>query len=333
MNKAEVMEKIQPLVQGTLRHVRDPRNTKVLVADNMVTLRTAKGATLLQVAPEGAKAMVSYAGIPLNIAKMLSPGTFGQVLSQVLDQKGSYSLVMKEDAVIDLLPYGAQTYVPPERLLSVIEKAIPVQDFNRVDILPNRVASIEVVGEKHAPVARGDLVRAGVKVNFSPMGTISPSVQSFALVCLCTNGMTSNNVLAEFTRNGGGGGGGRGGAGEGDDIWHFFRDSLRKAYGSFEQLVEGAKKLRAENISPRDRAQMLDALLKQARIGGKIADTVRSMAIENPPRNAWDMQNLITYASSHLLEAAPAQHAQKVAADFADEAKHAQTCPLCRRNR
>ena len=230
------------------------------------------------------------------------------------------------DKVTELVPYGKKSAVSPERLLNLIEKIVPVQNYNRVDLLPNRVASLEIVGEKTQPVARGELVRAGVKVNFSPMGIIDPLVQSYALVLACTNGATSNNILAEFNHGGGGGD-------EGDDMWQFFRQSIRSAYKSFEQVVEGYKKLRAEDISPQDRAQMLETLLRQAHIGGKVGEAVRAMAIERPPRNAWEMQNLITYASSHLLEAAPAQRAQQVAADFADEEKHHLSCPLCRRTR
>ena len=316
------------MVDGEIRQVRDPQGTRVVVTPDMISLRPRRGAQLLDVAPAGAKAIVNYAGLPLGIAKVLSPNTFGQVLSEMLEQSGSYSLVLKEGKVTDIIPFGKKTPVLPERLLTVIEKVVPAADYNRVDLLPSQVASIEIIGEKHAPVARGEMVRAGVKVNFSPMGTVAPLVQAYALVLACTNGATSNHVLAEFR-----GGGGRPGGGEGDDVWQWFRQSIKAAYGSFEQVVEGYKKLRAENISPQDRAQMLEALLKQAGIGGKIAEAVRSMAIERPPRNAWELQNLITYASSHLLEAAPAQRAQKVAADFADEEKHAQTCPLCRRNR
>lgn len=325
MNRVEVLERVGPLVEGQVRNINDSHGARVSVAGETISLRPRRGTQVVDVAPEGAKAMVNYVGLPLGIAKSLSPRTFGEVLGELLDRTGSYSMVVKEDRLTDMIPYGQKAVVDPERLLNVIEKAIPVRDYNQVDLLPNRIASLEIVGEKHAPVARGEMVRAGVKINFSPMGTVSPIVQSYALVLSCTNGATANNVLAEFTAGGGGG--------DGDNIWQFFRQSIRSAYGSFEKVVEGYRKLRTENIRPEDRAQMLEALLKQARIGGKVAEAVRSMAIERPPRNSWELQNLITYASSHLLEAAPRQRAQQVAADFADEERHSRTCPYCHRTR
>jgi hypothetical protein len=324
LNRVEVLEKVGPLVDGQIRNINDSHGARVSIAGDVMSLRPRRGAQVVDVAPEGARAMVNLVGLPVGIAKSLSPKTFGEVLGELLDRAGSYAMVVKEDRLTDIVPYGRNALVAPERLLTIIEKVVPIREYNRVDLLPNRVASIEVVGERQAAVARGELVRAGVKINFSPMGTAAPLVQSYALVLACTNGATANNVLAEFTGGGGG---------EGDDIWHFFRQSIRQAYGSFEKVVEGWKRLRAENIRPEDRAQMLEALLKQARIGGKVAEAVRAMAIERPPRNSWEMHNLITYASSHLLEAAPAQRAQSTAANFADEERHPRTCPLCRRTR
>jgi hypothetical protein len=120
-------------------------------------------------------------------------------------------------------------------------------------------------------------------------------------------------------------------AGEGDDIWQWFRASVKRAYNSFNQVVGQWKKLQGENIPSADRARMPATLLKKAQITSEIAEAV--MAVENPPRNAWDGHNLITYALSHLLTA-PRQvdRTQRAAAGFADEATHAESCPLCHRN-
>jgi hypothetical protein len=207
-----------------------------------------------------------------------------------------------------------------------VEKIIPGIEYNNVDILPERVISLEIIGEKQDTVTKGDLVRAGVKAVFSPFGTIAPFVQSYAVRLACTNGMTSNSVLTEYTATGGGGG-------EGDNIWQFFRQSVRSAYRSFDKVMVGYRKLYNENIAPADRASMLEHLLRQAAIKGESAEAVRALAIEHPPQNAWDMSNLITHASSHLLGPVPRQRAQQVNADFSGEDSHAKTCPLCHHNR
>jgi hypothetical protein len=57
-----------------------------------------------------------------------------------------------------------------------------------------------------------------------------------------------------------------------------------------------------------------------------------AMAVERPPRNAWEMHNMLTYASTHLLQTlGQIARTQQTAADFADETGHSKTCPLCHR--
>ena len=326
MKRVEVLERVGPLVEGEVRNIRESDGARVAAGADMVSLRPRRGARVVEMAPEGVKNMVSFAGLPLRLAQQLTHQTFSQLLSELMANTGKYSLIVKDDRVVNVIPYGAQTMVNPVRLLDTIEKTIPVQDYHRLTILEKQpVVSLEIVGEKTQPVVRGDLVRAGVKVDFSPMGIVTPVVQSYAIVLNCTNGATSNVVLAEFR-------GGRGGGGEGDDIWQWFHSSIKRAYNSFDQVVGQWKKLQSENIPPADRPRILAALLKKAQITGEIADAVMAMAVENPPRNAWDMHNLITYASSHLLTV-PRQvdRTQRTAADFADEATHTRSCPLCHR--
>jgi hypothetical protein len=327
MNKAEVLERVGPLVEGEVRNIRESDGARVVAGADVVSLRPRRHTRAIEMSPEGVRNMVSFAGLPLKIARELSHNTFSQLLSELMTNTGKYSIIVKDDRIVNVIPYGAQTMVNPERLLNTIEKIIPVRDYHRLTILDKSpVVSLEIVGQKTQPVVRGDLVRAGVKVDFSPMGIIRPVVQSYAVVLNCTNGATSNVVLNEFR-----GGHGRGG-GEGDDIWQWFRASVKRAYGSFDQVVGQWKKLQSENIPPADRARMLAALLQKANITGQIADAVMAMAVENPPRNAWDMHNLITYASSHLLTVPnQVERTQRAAASFADETTHSKTCPLCHR--
>jgi len=316
------MEQIQPLVEGQVRDVKDARTVKIKVEPDMITMRPQKGSRLLEVPAEAARKVASFAGLPLTVARSLSPHTFGLALNELLTQKEHFTLITLEDQVTDIVPYKSRHNVDPGHLLDIVEKVLPVQDYLRVRT-QDRTATIEIVGQKTEPVVRGDLVRAGVLVAFSPMGVTLPMVQSYAMVLACTNGATSNRVLSKFT----------GGSG-GDGIWDFFRSSIRRAYGAFNSVVEEWKHLQQENIAPEDRAAMLEALIKKAQLPQEVAEAVRAMAIERPPENSWQLHNLITYASSHLLSAPKKiERAQSVAADFADEVTHARTCPLCHRER
>lgn len=332
MKRETVLRTIAPLVEGKLREVKDSSTTRVIVTPDMVQLRPGRGSPALEVADR--KSLMAFAGLPLGLAGKLSPETFSKALTELLQGHGQYSMVVKDDKVTSLVPYGNRRAVDPEHLLDLIEKTIPVEDYMRV-MLDKQTVSLEVAGEQTMPVItpdgshtrRGDLVKAGVLVKFSPMGVSLPYVQSYGVVLTCTNGAVANTVLAEFT-------GGHGGGGEGDSVWQFFRQSIRRAYNSFDKVVAGWKKLVDEKVEPEDRARMLEALIKSASITGPIAEAIRAKAIETPPETAWDMHNLITFATTHLMQRSDTQHitkALKVVADFGDETTHRLTCPLCHR--
>ncbi len=102
-------------------------------------------------------------------------------LSELLNRQEKYGLVLKDGKVTAMVPYKQREPLGTERVLQNIERAMPVQDYNRVLTLPDHAVSIEAVGEHTEPVVRGDLVQAGVRVMFSPLGTLAPLVQSFAL--------------------------------------------------------------------------------------------------------------------------------------------------------
>ncbi|MHB8084384.1 MAG: hypothetical protein ACYDHZ_00965 [Dehalococcoidia bacterium] len=322
MNRDTVLREIQPHLGGEVKDFRDTSTIKINVTPDMITMRPSRGARLLEVDKEGAKSMVGFVGLPLHVAKTLSTHTFEEVLNEMLSHAGSFSSVMKEGKITDIVPFNSRHPVNPEKLLDIVEKVVPSTEYNRYLFTPEtKLVSLEIIGEKTEPVTKGGLVRAGVKVDFSPMGIAKPHVQSYAVVLACTNGATANNIMADF---------GGGGGGEGDDIWQFFRSSIRKAYNSFDKVVVGWKRLANERIDPRERATILQALIKKGHFPDNIAEAIQAMAIENPPQNAWDMHNLITYASSHLLEGPKIIHrAQDVAADFSDEVNHSKVCPLC----
>ncbi|MDD5510660.1 MAG: hypothetical protein PHI12_07620 [Dehalococcoidales bacterium] len=329
MKRETVLKTIEPLVEGKIRDVKDSSGTRILVTPDMVQLRPGRGSPAIDVADK--RSLMEFAGLPLGLAGKLSPETFSKALSELLQGHGSYSMVVKDDKITSLVPFGTRRTVEPDHLLDLLEKTIPVEEYMRV-MIDKQTVSLEVAGTETAPVIapdgthipRGDLVKAGVLLRFSPMGITRPFVQSYAVRLVCTNGLTSNTVLSEFT----------GGGGEGDSVWQFFRQSIRRAYNSFDKVVSGWKKLVDEKVPPEERARMLEALIKDSGITGSVAEAIRARAIEQPPENAWDMQNLITYATSHLIERGNTRQimkALKVVADFGDEATHRLTCPLCHR--
>jgi len=321
MNRTEVLEKLEPISRTSARPVEHSPRTRVVVEPGQVLIRPGSGGQLIPLADHGVKALTKFVGLPHKMTEELSPDLFGRVATELLSRKECYNLILDGEEVQSFTEYRGVKNLPVERVLTTIERAVPRCDYHRVSVLPNSVASLEIVGTQHQAVRRGDMVRAGARVQFSPISTVMPSVQSYVLRLVCTNGATSKTVLSQFT----------GGGGEGDDIWQWFRQSVAAAYQSLGAVVERYQQMVRERIPADQRAAMLEGLLREAGISGKEAEAVRAHALEDPPRNTYEMVNLITWATSHIIEEPrERQRALVASASFTEATEHARTCPLCR---
>lgn len=268
--------------------------------------------------------MTNFVGVPQAVSRQLSPDLFGKVVTELLSRKERYNLLLDDDQVRDFGEFHEVQNLPVDRVLTAIEQGIPQCDYHRVSIMGNHSATLEVVGLKQEAVRRGDMVRAGALISFSPINTIQPVVQSYVMRLACTNGMTANTVLAKFT----------GGHGEGDNIWQWFRQSARAAGQALGAIVSRYQDMISERVPAAQRASMLEDLLRQAGITGKEAEAVRAQAIQSPPRNTYDMLNLVSWASSHIVRSPErVQRAQNAVAVFTDASQHASVCPLCHTRR
>jgi len=280
----------------------------------------------LPVTVEGAKSMAHLARYPDDLGKKLTPATFSKVVTELLARLGNYTLLMRDNEVVALAKAGDHHALDAERVLRTIDQ-VGQADYHRVHI-DGQTARLEIVGTQEQAVARGDMVRAGSMVQFSPIGSIAPSVQSFVMQLVCTNGAVTMDVVREYNYGGGDNGGNNGG------VWNWFKESIRDSRGALTGTVAQWRRMREERVPPGDRAGMLQAMLRQAHIAGPAAEAVRAQALENPPRSAYDMHNLITWASSHVLtDPVEVRRAQIAAAAFSSETTHAHLCPTCRRTR
>lgn len=327
MKRDEVLQALAKVSDIKVKDIHHQPTTRIEVTPDMVVLRPGGGGRTLEMTEEGAKSMATFAGIPTNLIHKISPRTFSTVATELLDRQERYSVLTKDGAIVAFDKPRGHRVLTPERVLQTIEQTIPVFNYQRVTVVDPANVALEVVAKTEKAVVRGDLVRAGALITFSPVGTISPSVQSYVSRLVCTNGAISRDYLDEYRYSGGGGG-------EGDDIYQWFRQAVRQAVGKLEIIVERWQNMRQEKIDPRDRATLLEGLIKEARLPDEAANAVRALALQDPPRNSYQMMNLITYASSHLL-ADPRQvrHAQKTAATYDDPATHIKVCPVCQRNR
>jgi hypothetical protein len=274
----------------------------------------------LPIGKDGLKSLSELTGLPDGLREKLTQKLYGDVNVALLAKKGHYSIITQGGVVQNFLRTKPEFAAPVAKVLKAIEKAIPDVDFARVMTYPNHVVDLEVIGAEEKPVQAGDLVRAGALVKFSPIGVAKPKVQSYVQVLRCTNGAISNDIIREFTGDDGG------------DMWNFFRRSVRAASRSIDNIIGQWQNLIHEALTPQDRAMMLAALIKQARLTGMDKEAIEQKALEEPPRTAYDLMQIMTWASSHVIrDPAVVHRVRNTAAEFAHQTTHARICPVCRR--
>ena len=310
-----------------LHRVGDPSRTRVMVDGKNLAIRAGGGQTR-PVSPDGVPKVLKFMGLPKAVAARLQTRTLQRTATDLLTSSPSFSMVTDPDGQVTDLVKADMPPLPIDRVVRQAEKVIKGLDFHRIHVLEPHVVRLECVGTEERPVRKGDLVKAGALLHFSPLGTVEPMIQSYGLRMWCSNGAVAEEVIETYKRQRGGGGG------EGDELWQWFRESIRQAYGSIGQVVNRYQALGAQRIAPRERAMALEGLLHQAGIQGEMADAVRARALENPPRNEYDLLNLLTHATSHILEnPRDIARAQGVAAEFTSEDQHRRRCPTCRNDR
>lgn len=328
MNREEVLREISDIADVRVREVEHTPHTRIVVTPEMVTLRPSRGSRVVEVAPEGVASMANFVGLTGEVASRLSPLLFARVAMELLQNRERYALMVKNDRVVGFHRTGEYRQLDPDRVLQTVEAGAGTADFHRVLSLPEYVVRLEVIAtDRSQPVTRGDLIQAGAMVQFSPIGTVVPTVESFAMRLACTNGAVSNEVLRNFRFGGDGGSAG--------DFWPWLRRSVRDAVNSIDAIVARWHQMTGEEILPEDRARVLEGLIRNARLPKEAADAVRSRAIQEPPRNSYEAMQLLTWATSHAIDhrrnPMAVVRAQARAADFASEERHAMVCPLCHR--
>ena len=327
------MEKLEPLTKTTVKEVDHGPNTRVLFGlpvreeEPEVMLRPGGGGRSLTVAGPGLTAMARFAGFPAKLPTVLTPDTMGKVATELLGAKKQYNAIIRDGVVVDFV-HHAHRPVNTNRLLILMEKVMGETEFQRVLIMGQHRAVIDASGPKEDAVVVGDLVRAGVSVNYDHYGAVEPNVEAFVWRLACLNGATSPISISDFHYGGGNGGG------DGSDIYDWFRESMRKAFRAFKGIVDRYHQLASEGLDPHDRAQLLEALIKNSGIRDeKLIAAIRARAIEDPPTTAWGMYNIMTWANTHLLEeprqVLKARHAYH---EFSDELTHSKLCPTCHRS-
>lgn len=327
MDRTQVLERLEPMTQLKGRVVEGDFKISYSQPDGTFAVRPGKSCKTQLVEPSSIESLLRFAGVGADLSKRLTMTSLGNVVDESIRarEQGAFSILSRDNTVVDIGPASEFKTIAPERVLKKIEAGIREDvQYHNVLMLPNHTVRIETLGVQERAVAVDDLVRAGTMTQFSPLGTTLPMVQAFNMRLVCTNGAVATEVMKEFKYARGGG------AGEGDDIWQFFQKANREAYRAIDKVVERYQQLMAEEVPDDERAAIINALLKQMRAPKEVVAAVQARALTTPPQNSWDVFNLATWASSHVLEE-PVRiaTAQRAIANWSSEDSHARICPTC----
>jgi hypothetical protein len=118
------------------------------------------------------------------------------------------------------------------------------------------------------------------------------------------------------------------------NIWPWLRKAAKDSFKAVGTIAARYKELAGEAINPEDRAMVLAGLLREARVNTEVATAVQARALQDPPQNAFEMMNLLTWATSHAMrDPVEIVRSRHVAANFAGTDTHGRYCPTCRRQR
>ena len=324
MTKDEVLKRIETIADVKPRVVDSANPRVVMIGEQQLAVKPSPGARSIPLSADGSKNLVNLVGMTARMRKDLSGGTFLKAASELLAAQGQFTVLTRDNIGVDFLGGRHFQAVDPERALRTME-SLEIKDYHRCFPQANRSVVIEALGEKLESVVPGDRVRAGVSVMFSPLGTVVPQVSSFSMRLVCTNGATIQEIEETYKADGGGGR-------DANGFWDWFRNNVRSAYNSIGPMTEKFREMREHRIAPKDRAGAIESIIRSGHLE-EMSEAIHARALQEPPRNAWDVMNLVTWAGSHATDDyQQVRRANRAVTAFSKSVTVHKICPLCHSN-
>ena len=323
MNREQLMDVLEPLSHLKVQTVSSEASLELTPNG---TLWLSDDDNTWNLEDNSRKSLLKQIGVTDALLKKLNNVTASQVATELYRRQGEVSALTADDYIVGFTNYGRYKQLPINEVFDNVEKSLGGDvEYNRAMVLPNKDIRVEIAGQDEQAVGVGDLVRSGVLLQFNPMGLTDPTIQTYGLRLACVNGMTSTKVIEQYAL----------GLDEdvtNEDVMTWMRNTSSDAYSAFPQVVKQWRTLLEEEILSEDRPLLLGGIVQDAGLRGDVASTLWAKATEEPPQTAYDILNLMTWLSSHVIEdPKKVIRLQQVSANFADEVFHNKSCPTCKR--
>ena len=323
MTKDEVMKSIGRIADVKPRVVDSANPRVVMIGEEQLGVKPSSGSKSIPLSEAGSENLLHLVGMTKKMRKDLSGGTFLKAASELLSAQGQFVVLTHDNIGVDFL--GGKHYhaVDPERALRTME-SLEITNYHRCyPLAEKRAVVIEAVGPRIESVVVGDRVQAGVQVQFSPFGVIAPAISSFSLRLVCTNGAAIQDIEDTFKAD-------SGGSRDANGFWDWFRKTARQAYNDIGPLTEKYRQMRDHRITPKDRAGAIEGIIREGHLE-ELSEAIHARALQEPPHNAYDLLNLVTWAGTHASggDYQLVRRANKAATAFSTNVSVHKVCPLC----
>lgn len=167
---------------------------------------------------------------------------------------------------------------------------------------------------------RGDLVRGGAMVRFSPIGAHPVEVSSYIERLICTNGMTSTDQLDVWTHPGGEGAG---------DPYEWIPSALRRVRDSYDAHFESIQRSADAVIDEDAVPTVIEDLFEHYRLPTSMRAAVARRLAGVNVENLWDLTNAITWAATHDRQLRDPRARARLMRVGGDAMTHVERCDSC----
>ena len=291
--------------------------------------------------PEAMKSMAEFAGVSQEMAKRFPQELVTPLVNYGLKTRDGVVVIADEDnRIINVQDRSKlQPIMPAEAVLENMLAQWPEVKFK--DAQMGASYGTDIVAITHDEERRleelvqpglhqflpegGDPFRAGVHIHTNPMGLSAPQIEPFTYRLICLNGAVHTEYLHDAW--------GRG-FGEGDELWQWFRDGLQASDMAVGNIMGKYAEMIGETIEPNARAAVVEGYARQARLGNEDKQALREQAMNEPPRNMYDLFNLATATATHRGHKTLAEmlnHQRRATVNTTTADAHGHYCPTCKR--
>ena len=307
MNRQDVEARIEDLSGFQAKAVDTTTVRWAADGENMIY---RQGRRSYQATPAMVQQATELCQIPVAYAKRSGPDFLAHQLNHWMPQLGAMNMVTKGGELVALS--SAQVpLVNPSRVLQKIESTVKPTNYSRLRASADKV-EIYAVGESQEAIRKGDIVRGGVYVAFSPIGTFLPHVKGFVERLVCTNGAIAGQDTLVFSFGGD----------NGDSILKWMGDSLKRAYKYLKPEANRLREMANTKINP---SEVIDHVLR-SRLPEGVRNQIRACVMDEGAPTLYDLYNHITYVASHEIEDGDVAHRLFERAGTVGEHR---SCPVC----